>query len=515
LSWTAANAIEYLLEQFPPKNTAGDVIIPFELHDTALDYLTYELPYSDYHGMSVWQIINKLIDRRRGLGWHTIVEDDAILIVVWSQNTAAVTLPSGEEIPANANQVTYAFEGAINIHGAAVSSTLLTHYDQVLCIGERAGSVFTISPESNMEADWLDTDKTKYNEAATGLTGYDDLSDVDKQAANEDRRAADDLSKVFSWHRLKKDWDGKTHVETGDALYAIALINADGELDIDTKANVIRSGLRFEKFLPLRPAVDYHTDPITPETSDIDADEGDFLPPILLLKADAIRATEDDGWIHGERLNQAGVANSSLRPFEYSVDLSVREDGPGLIMRTVGKPQHYIAENLYEANGSFEEIPSGEGIDVTNWLATVYVLHDQCCRAQWPLDADLPTLDLVRQLLIPVPDAHLDFILPQTVVGVTGGELLHTALGGQLRDDRPKLKDIARLAFAWYGQTRRTLNLSFRAIVPGFNVGDLITTVGTGANEQEINTCITCVSYDLRSGTTQLHTQFGELDFRT
>ena len=47
------------------------------------------------------------------------------------------SLPSGEEIPENANQVTYDFEDAINIHGASVSSTLLTHYDQVLCIGER------------------------------------------------------------------------------------------------------------------------------------------------------------------------------------------------------------------------------------------------------------------------------------------------------------------------------------------------------------------------------------------
>jgi len=512
-AWTAANAIEYLLEEFPPKDSEGNVIIPFELHDTALNYLTYDLPYTDYAGMSPWQIINKIIDRRRGLGWHAIVEDDAVLLVVWSQNAEEITLPSGGTIPANENQVTYDFDDAANILGASASSTLLTRYDQVLVMGERAGSVFTVSPESNMEADWAEADVTTYNEAAIDLTGYDDLSTADKQAANEDRRAADDLSKVFSWHRLRKDWDGYAHVQTGDPYYAIAQIDNDGEFDVDVKADVIRSGLRFEKFIPLRPSVDYVTDPITPTTTDADADESDYLAPILLLQADAIRATDDDGWVHCERLNQAGQANSSKRPFEFSVDLSVREDAPSLIMRTVGVPQHYIAQDLFEANGSFEEIPSGEGIDVTSWLATVYVLHDQFCRAQWPLDAELPTLDLVRQLLIRVADAHLDFILPQTVVGVWGGELQTTEDGGLLRDDREKLKDIARMAFEWYGQTRKILSLSFRKLTSGFNVGDLVTTIGSGTQEETINTCITSVSYDLTSGVMQINTQFGELDF--
>lgn len=66
-AWTASNAIEYLLTNFPPKDVAGDVLIPFELHSTALNYLRYDLPYTDYAGMSLWQIFNKVIDRRRAL----------------------------------------------------------------------------------------------------------------------------------------------------------------------------------------------------------------------------------------------------------------------------------------------------------------------------------------------------------------------------------------------------------------------------------------------------------------
>jgi hypothetical protein len=217
--------------------------------------------------------------------------------------------------------------------------------------------------------------------------------------------------------------------------------------------------------------------------------------------------------MHAERINQANAAGSSKRPYTYSVDVSVREDAPGFVLKTNGVPQHYVAQDLYTENGAFEEIPSGEGFDSADWLATVYVLHDQYCRAQWPLADDVPSLDLVNALRLKIPDARLDFILPGTIVGCTAGELQVTSGGGQLRDDRARLLDIARLAYAWYGQPRRTLNLSFRGIVSGFNVGDLITQIGATGYEETINTCITSVSYDLRAGTTQLHTQFGEMDF--
>lgn len=441
------------------------------------------------------------------------MESNAVKIVVWSQNQEAITLPSGGTLQANLNQVEYDFSDAVNIMNASVSTTLLTRYDQVLVTGERAGSVFTVKPGVNMEPDWSEEDETKYNEAATTLTGYSALSSADKHAANQDRRAADDLAKVFSWWRLNKEWDWKTWNDTDPPRFAFPMINADGVEDTETTAILMRSGLRIEKYIPLRPHVDYYTAAITPTTTNTDIDESDYLPPIALLKVDALRATNDAGWVHCERLNAAGVAESTKRPFTHSVDLAVREDAPGLIMRTVGAPQHYLAEDLFVANDSAEDIPAGEGIDSEDWLATIYVLHDQFCRAQYPLDEDLPELDLVRQLQLVIPDAHLDFVIEGTVVAVEGGQLKKSTDGGILRDDREKLKDIARLAYEWYGQSRRTLNLSFREIVAGFDVGHLITSIGSGWTTTAINTCITSVSYDLTTGVTSITTQFGELDF--
>lgn len=515
-AWRAKHAAEYVLENFAPRNAAGSVLLPFGLDSTAADFLDYELGTIDYANQTPWQLLNQIIDRRRGLGWHLILDAGTLKVKVWSQTDVDITLPSGSVIPENADQTTYNFDTAVNIEDASVSTTLMSRYDQVIVRGERAGSVFTVRPQTNFEPDWTTADKNAYNAGASAKTGYSTLADSDKEAANSDVRASDKLAKVFSWWRPKTTWNGRAAMDpaTGTGPFCFPKIDVDGEDDTETAANIQRAGLRVLPYLPMRQGVDY-TLAITPDRELDDENETDFLPPMLFLKGLPIRTavTSDGGWIHCERLAQAVEANSSRRPYTYSVELAVREDAPGIILRTVGKPQHYIAQDQYSPQGSFENI-TGEGINHDQWIATIYMLQDAFCRAQFPLQADVPSLDLVRQLLIDVAGAHLDYLVPGTIVAVDSGELKKSASGGYLRDDRDKLRDLARMAFAWYGQQRRILHLSFKGITTGFDIGTLITKIGSGANEETINTCITSVVYDLQAGTTQLHTQFGEVDFR-
>lgn len=524
-AWKASNAAEYILDNFGPVNAAGSVLITFELDTDALTFLDYEIGRLSYDGMTPWQVLNKLIDRRRGLGWHTYISSGVVKIKVWSQTDTDITLPSGSVIPANPDTMTYDFDNAVNIKVAAVGTTLMSKFDQVIVRGERAGSVFSVRPQTNFEKDWTDTQKNAYNAAASLKTGYSSLSDDDKEAANMDFRAQDSLARVFSWWRPKTSWDGRSATDpaSGTNQYALPKIDADGEL-VETgsaspptyeRANIQRSGLRILPYIPLRQGVDY-TKPITADVDSDDDAEADFLPPMVFFKTTAIRTATgslDAGWMHGERLNQSVDSNSSKRPYSYSVDIAVREDAPGLVLRTIGKPQHYIAQDLYTSNGSWENISSGEGLNHDQWIATVYILQDNYCKATYPLTDDLPSLDLIRPLKIDVEGAHLDYIAPGTIVAVEAGELKKTTQGGLLRDDRQKLKDIARLAFMWYGQDRRILDLSFKGITTGFSLGHLITEIGATGHEETINTCITSITYNLQDGTTRLQTQFGELDF--
>lgn len=514
-AWTAANAIEYVMDKFAPRDASDAILIPFGLDTGALSFLDYEIGMIDYEGMTPWQLISKLIDRKRGLGCHAIVDSSTVKLVVWSQNAALITLPSGSTIPANPNTMTYDFDSAVNIQDAKVSSTAVAKYDQVIVRGERAGSVFSVRPETNMEKDWTTADQTKYDQGASLKTGYSSLSDADKQAANNDARASDPLARVYSWWKPKAAWDGRSATDpaSGTAPYAFPKIDSDGVPATGTPAVIQRAGLRVETFLPLRQGVNYSSGPITADTDSDDDAETEFIPPILLLKSAAIRtSTSDAGWMHAERLNQSVASNSSKRPYDYSVDLSVREDAPGLIFRTVGQPQHYLASDLFVAALAAENL-SADAFASTAWLATIYMLQDQWCRAQWPLQASLPSQDLIRPLTLQVAGAHLDYVVPGTIVAVEAGELKKTALGGYIRDDRDKLNDIARMAFSWHGQTRKILQLSFKGITSGFSLGHLITSIGTGGLTETVNTCITSIAYDLLAGTTQLSTSFGELDF--
>lgn len=516
-AWTAAAAIGYILDNFFPRNAAGDELVPFVLADDADSFLNYELPLVDYDGLTPWQLITRLVDHRRGLLLLTKVVDDEVQLVVRSQNATAITLPSGGTIPANPDLMAYNFDNAVNIKSAKVSATMVRKYDQVICLGERAGSVFTVGPGVNFEADWTSAQATTYNAGASALAGYSSLSTSDKAAANADRRAADDLDRVFSWWRANLSWDGRAwNMPSGSpAPFAFPSIDSDGTVTTTTGANVQRGGLRVADFIPLRAGVDYTAAAITPDTDGSDDADADYLPPILLLKAPAIRSGGSDaGWVHGERLNAGADLNSTKRPYNFSVDLQTREDSFGLKFRTQGAPQHFICRDLFTAPDSSDSVSVSESLTSTSWLATVYVQQDQYCRAQYPKQADLPALDLIRPLVLRFENAFLDYVVPGSVLAVKAGELKTTSAGGFVRDDRKRLEDIARLAYAWHGQTRRILSLQFRGLTSGFEVGHLITTISRGRNVRTINTAITSVQYDLERGGMSVQTQFAEMDFR-
>jgi hypothetical protein len=98
------------------------------------------------------------------------------------------------------------------------------------------------------------------------------------------------------------------------------------------------------------------------------------------------------------------------------------------------------------------------------------------------------------------------------VVGLKDGKLKRTAEGGFVRDDRDRLKLLARAALAWYGRDRSILDLMYRQISGLFKPGYLISTIGAAESSEDIFTTITSVRVDLIAGTTAIQTQFAELD---
>jgi sirohydrochlorin ferrochelatase len=114
------------------------------------------------------------------------------------------------------------------------------------------------------------------------------------------------------------------------------------------------------------------------------------------------------------------------------------------------------------------------------------------------------------------------------VVGVNDAGALEETDGGFVRDDRELLKDVARSAYEWYGQTRRAMTVVIHdlvarvkraepdpptgALYTDLRIGVLITRLG--AEPTDVNSVVTKLAFDLRQGTITVTTQYAEFDPR-
>ena len=64
--WTAKAVLSYLITYQLPANVGGVVAVPWRVQET--DRLDYQIPLLDPAGMTVWQVMNKVVDRWRALG---------------------------------------------------------------------------------------------------------------------------------------------------------------------------------------------------------------------------------------------------------------------------------------------------------------------------------------------------------------------------------------------------------------------------------------------------------------
>lgn len=117
-----------------------------------------------------------------------------------------------------------------------------------------------------------------------------------------------------------------------------------------------------------------------------------------------------------------------------------------------------------------------------------------------------------RVLRIPVRDCRLDYVVPNTVVGIKAGVLQQTT-GGFVRDDRERLDTFAKAAAEWYGKQRQTLQIGYKQVRPIVELGWLIVDIGPSYQKTGINSIVTSVEFDLINSSTEFQTAFAELDF--
>lgn len=81
-----------------------------------------------------------------------------------------------------------------------------------------------------------------------------------------------------------------------------------------------------------------------------------------------------------------------------------------------------------------------------------------------------------------------------------------------VRDDRPTLNAIASLARAWYGRTRRTVQLTLKRLGNYAPAGALLSLVSAVDEDVECGTVVSRVTWDFKAGTTSIETAHVDLD---
>lgn len=576
-NWTALEAIEYLFAEHSPVDTSGTVQIPFsvDLSNGYTDALDWELSNTPTDGLTVWELLNQIVHRGRALGFYFEVDDTNgdVVMQLFSYSNRDLTIGS-LTIPQNQNQQSWNITNAVNLNEYDVPKSETTKYDQVRVEGERAGVVFTVRPDvaptvhtvdtadgaGQIIPDWTTGEQATYNSGIQDDgsltppddTAFADLSDTRKVARNRDWRARDIFAAVYSWWTLPQNWNGYAYtysVATAnpqpdplpDRTVAMFSIDEDSELNTTTRPTWYPDALRFAAYLPMQiggsfrgtvtsggievePPTSFSLDDPEPgdtinyvEPSPTDSN-ADYLRPIILLSKDG------EHWCYAERFDIVLDTEDTERPgIDWNVQSRIREDGLGLVLEVNGGQQHYLAQDVY-ARVDFDAIASGKGINVDHMMATVYLPLHQRVYAVYPLstasapDDELPTDGVNKVKLLTVEDAWFDVLCKGTIVDLefdvdAKKNIPVETVGGILRDDRERLKVLARSAYEYFGVSRLPVNLPLRWLGSGFSLGQLITTIVNGSESTEVNTVITSIRYDLHNGKTTIETSFAELDF--
>lgn len=569
--WTAYTAVEYLLAHHVPKRADGTIVNKWELEGDE-DFLDWYDIALDSDQWQVKALIDALIQRRRGVGYYvefdpalTDPEDvetaqNIVKVNLFTFNDTDITLPNGHTLKANPDQYSLDFEHALDIEESVVRNMATQRYHRVVARGAKRTTTFTARIEDIgswnttkiIAPAWTSAEEAEYVAAASGEADYSSLDETEKQRRNAIYRTSDRLREVFRrfvFNPTKGSgtrWDGKIPIEHQDSLSA-TLHWLRGDITLDPFSAEYDSGesydgrdhvpsLRLRRALPLYERQDYSG------TNLADFDYGtsfsadthpSFIPPFAYARtftgdADVADIGEGekphryellDKFTHGFIVSDP-ESSTSRTAREWSCDLWIADTEPAIEIRAT--VPHFIggidqsAFDAWPATLEQHDPVARGGIDYTDIWVTLCVELNEYIEAAETLE-DPPENAPLDELVIDVPDAHHDYVLPYTTCEIKDGLPVQTTSGGFAKDDTLRLKSIARGMAEWYGKERQTLTLRYKQIRGLFSLGWLITDVGGNYNRAGINTPITAITYRMgqgdQPGSTAIETAYSNLDF--
>ena len=486
--WTHKQYIDMLLNDYPVNG------ITFAL--TGQSSLLSELITSQRAaGMPIGAMLDRLIDRRRGLTWRTgpagFEANPTIGIEVSSCYDQAVTVGNTTIVP-NASPVELDLTDVDDIQSVHLQLQGQNSYDRIRVLGEQQLVCFSLraGEGGELEPGWTPEQETAYKNAASSEVGYDAMDDAEKQLANDRRRGDDVFRSVYTTLRLPDDWDWTSD---GSSLLPYGVYHY---------YNAERT---FQRKVPLSAGYDYSgyasSSPVNNNPANV---VPEFLPLLVFIKHENNYYPIDRV---GDIFDDVG-----------SIGVRVSDAEPAIILGA--KPNHVLAANHWI---SAEPSKTQPKFDYEDIICTVAMRTDKRLTvvASPPDQLVNEGSEDLRELVIEVPGAEWWWLKRRTVVGSsnTSGFLSRSLLlpnykeGYVLRDDTDYLSAVAAAALAWYGTPRQSMALTVNDIWIDAPVCSLVRGITTAETRETINTIITRVSYNFERNTTQVRTGFVDLDF--
>lgn len=484
--WTAKDILSYLVTYARYHSGAIDgVSLTYDMNDDD-DYTPLTI---ETQGRTIYEIFDELFSPSRGLCWKVVplaTVEGGFVVKVRSILSEASTLGS---ITLNAADVVkpLMLYDRQDIARIKLRTDATRRYDQVVVEGGPFGTVFSIginndgAVNNNLLRNWSDELAEDYRIAKRTDGDYDTIGYVEKMERNDAYRLNPKFAEVYKSYKLRNDFDRRT--ERSGVLKSILFPGYTNASVLGYRGLAEDAQEQWVSAMRVQPYVALH--------EDVDYSAGDFLDKHTASLANYRLVPMYIKDVGGRWANVRQIQNSVLDDetinFKFSGAVQPHDNSLGVNFEMNVLP--HCLQSVYSFDGiqapadsSLSHVNRKDGF-AYNVAATVYVHSSHNVRVTYPEEIEEVPGNLTSILVIRLGrQARIDAVAVDTIVGVdeqTHG-LLYVDSDGTLRDDRPKMLQLAARAYSWYQKPRASLDATFASIFNDFEIGDVISRLTFG-----------------------------------
>lgn len=476
-TWSSRDILEYLIQYQTPTNETAAKAVLFDLKMPPGIPTDKDSPTIKTENATTYSIISQILDRRRVTMWWVEVDEATNTCQIKADSMVATPVVGDKlSIPANTKQINLKFDND-QLTNVVINNSELPTVNQVVAQGPRIRCAGTFCyHEENIEAGWTSKQEEAYE--AGGSPHPANTPTKRKQTRNDAARRSPMLENVYSLFQIPESWNQKV----GDGLGSFFPLFVDADKDDKPQKMQCFSELFIEQSLPLLEGVDYTWSKILAGAVPLTFGNNEEMRPFVMFRkpwtTSPIRYQNAEGSVA-----VVETTNAKENP-RLSCYVTIPQMTRSIRLKVQGEPQHAIA--FSDFSGQAEDPKVGE-FDWKNAYFTISFESQFRTEGKWP--EVLSPNDAIRRKYIYGGDQfYMHYVAPSTVVGIDADGVLQVSAGGHIPalggdlDPRKPLKDIAKIAAAWYTVEHFVLSIDSYRLKPAGDIplGALIIEAGGG-----------------------------------